>query len=489
VTATATNGARFLHSIEQECMTTVAGTDDVARIDRALGQFLTAMAGVAPSLHGGGGLFNGYGRVYVDCGGHLELAAIECDSPYFLARAVEAQHVLVGKALGVLEAEGVPLRLANNNHSGLLNGKTQTWGTHENYLVALHPSQFGERILPFLVTRVFGGAGGLRHPGGEFLAAVRPEFMRQAEGGGTTQNRAIHSTCREEHHMGRSPGGFRYHLILGDGHRSQFNLALHVGATALALRAVEETPDLDRRLAEVGPIQRRGSWPSTLRAFNLLARAGEAPRVHPMVIAVQRVYLQAAREWADRQRGLPGWVPQLLADWERTLAALEAMDLPWLSARLDAFIKYRLWTEVLRDAGRTWHDVPGATDVQSELALLDHGYHSFCDPASPFALLDDRGLLAQRVAPPIVPGREKEPWVPDTSTRARARGRFIAEKAPNRHLVVEWAAAYDVNDGRHWSLSDPFATELVATEARGPRPLPAEIALRRRLAALREAPG
>ena len=457
---------RFLHSIEQECMTTVAGTDDVALVDHALRLFLKRLAEVAPSLQCCGGLFNGYGRVYVDCGGHLELAAIECDSPYFLALAVEAQNVLVGKALAVVEAEGAPLRLANNNHSGLLQARTQTWGTHENYLVSVHPSQFGELILPFLVTRIFGGTGGVRHPTGEFLAAVRPEFMRRTDGGGTTQDRAIHSTCREEHHMGTRPDSFRYHLILGDGHRSQFNLALQVGATALALRVVEETPDLEHRLARVGSIQIRRSWLSTLRRFNLLARSGEEPRVDPKVIAVQRVYLDAAKEWYDGEREAPPWVPRLLGDWEATLAALETMDLSWLSERLDTFIKYRLWSDVLHGAGRTWHELRNATQTQSELALIDHDYHAFCDPNSPFVRLDRRGLLAQRVGAPIVPGHEAEPFVPDTQTRARARGRFIRENARKNHLVMDWSAAHDARDGRRWDLSDPFAVGYAAPRIR-----------------------
>ena len=449
-------------------MTTVAGTDESEHVDKALQLFLEALARKAPTLTGFDGLWNAYGRIYVDCGKHLELAALECDSPYFLALAVEAQNMLAAQALKDVEAKGISLRLANNNHSGLLCSKADTWGAHENYEVSVNPEKFGERILPFLVTRgAYAGAGGVRFPSAEFLAAVRPEFMRQDSGGGTTQNRAIHSTCRKEHHMGPKPSSFRYHLILGDGHRSQFNLALMVGATALALRVVEDVPDLERRLASVGSIRGEESWVDVLNRFNVLAAPGEAPRVDPQVIAIQRVYLEAAQEWHAGQTDAPEWMARLLGDWEQTLARLESMDLLWLSRRLDAFTKYTLFSHALTGSGRTWHDLVDSTQAQSELALMDHSYHTFCDPGSNFALLESRGLLEHRVGDPIVPGKEAEPFVPDTRTRARARARFIAEHAGNEQVFMDWAVACDMNDGRRWHLTEPFA-EAYTEDARGP---------------------
>jgi hypothetical protein len=36
---------------------------------------------VGATLSGHGGIFNPYGKVYCDCG-HIEIAEIECDSPY-----------------------------------------------------------------------------------------------------------------------------------------------------------------------------------------------------------------------------------------------------------------------------------------------------------------------------------------------------------------------------------------------------------------------
>ena len=127
--------SRCLFSIEQECQTTVEGTDGAAQVSGALTRFLEILGRLAPSLPGDGGLFNAYGRVYVDINCHLEFSAIECDSPYVLAQMVDTQYELATTAAAELEQSGVKLLLVNNNHSGLLRTRTAFWGTHENYLI------------------------------------------------------------------------------------------------------------------------------------------------------------------------------------------------------------------------------------------------------------------------------------------------------------------------------------------------------------------
>ncbi len=209
-----------------------------------------------------------------------------------------ACRFLATRAVEQLAAEGTKLILANNNHSGLLGDGCPVWGDHENYLVEQHPQTFAEQILPFLVTRLYHGAGGVHYPTGNFLAAVRPICMELATGGGTTEMRAIHSTAREEHHMGARPKHFRYHQILGDGHRSHFNLALQFGATALAIKAIlfdsKLRSELQRLRKEFGK-----SWVATLQQLNVLAAPGQPLGIHPLVLTTQRLYLEAARRYAD----------------------------------------------------------------------------------------------------------------------------------------------------------------------------------------------
>jgi proteasome accessory factor A len=448
----------FLLSTEEECLSIIEPPVEPPEILSTLLQLLRVMTELAPSLQGSNGIFNPYGRVYIDCG-HLELAALECDSPYLLALLVERQHLLVARALAAMAPRGHKLRLANNNHSGLLERQTSTWGAHENFLVRRHPNEFNAQILPFLVTRVYGGSGGIAYPSGHFLAGVRSVFMVLDSGGGTTSHRAIHSTGREEHHMGAASKRFRYHLILGDGHRSQFNLALQFGATALALKAIDFDPELPDRVAKAFHLPLHGSWVKTLEQFNLLAEPGKPPRVAPMVVEVQRQYHEAACRYAASLSRPAAWIARLLEDWRSTLDALERGDSGWLAARLDTFAKHEVFSRLLAASGHGWKDLPGQPHLFSELALADHDYHDFSSDESIFQRLDDRRLLAHRVGDPIPAGKEAEPWVPETATRARARARFIRDHAGTTNLLMDWSCVHDLAHGRWRRLDDPFALE------------------------------
>jgi hypothetical protein len=448
-------------SIEQECQTTVERAVGLRPIEGALMSFMRTMTDLAPALPGAGGFFNAYGRVYIDTHNHLELAAIECDSPYVLAQVVDTQYDLVRKAAAKLRHEGIDLLLVNNNHSGLLRPDAAFWGTHENYLIESSAAALADLALPFLVTRAYAGAGGVLSPSAQFLAGVRPLAMRLETGGGTTGNRAIYSTCREEHHQGPSPRRHRLHLIVGDGHRSQFNLALQLGATALALKAIQHDRQLPGDLQAVSLRRSPESWVGVLRRLNKLADPGEYPRVDPSVIAVQRIYLEAARRTVESMPEQQAWISQTLEDWERTLDAYECQDRPWLASRLDAFIKFELFSHYLAEQGRTWPDVVADHEALSELALLDHDYHAISQPSSVFTDLEERRLIDHRVAPPVTAGDEEEPFVPDVGTRARARARFIKEHARNVGLVMSWDYVREVRGHRVRKLYDPFAVGYV----------------------------
>ncbi|MBI4881878.1 MAG: proteasome accessory factor PafA2 family protein, partial [Planctomycetes bacterium] len=448
----------FVMGTEEECLT-VAGNNGWAAAQKIFVRFMRAMADLAPALPSQNGMFNGYGKILVDTGGHIELSSAECDSPYLLAEIVDRQHQLAGQALARLEQAGAPLVLANNNHSELLTRRSNTWGSHESYLTGIAPQAFTGLILPFLVTRIYAGAGGILYPCGSFVASVRALRMNLATGGDTTGHRAIHSTARDESLMGGPRRRHRYHLISGDGHRSQFNLALQFGATALALKAIEMNDGLGASLAGLA-LPRRGSWPGTMRALNVLSRRGEPLRVDPLVTATQRLYLEAARRYRAALSAAPAWIDRTLRDWEDTLAALERADWPWLAARLDAFAKHALWSGVLAARGKTWESLAHDRDLLQRLALLDQSYHEFGSASSVFALLEEAGLLEHRVAAPVAPGEEEEPFVPATATRARVRARFIRENAGQEGFHVDWCAVYDVPRNRRIDLSDPFAPAL-----------------------------
>jgi hypothetical protein len=433
------SNSQFAMSAEIECLTAVP--DDPRRTEAAAAQFIQTIGNLAPSLPGTSGIFNGYARIYCDLG-HIELALIECDDPYLLTSILERVQILATRAVARLTAGGVRLVLANNNHSGLLTHGCQVWGDHENYLVEQHPATFTEEILPFLVTRIYQGAGGIHYPTGDYLAAVRPICMELASGGGTTGMRAVHSTAREEHHMGSSPDRFRYHQILADGHRSFYNLALQFGATALAIKAMLFDARLRRELKQ-WRTQFSGDWVETLQRLHVLAPAGRELRIDPLIVQTQRLYLEGARRYATRLKNPPAWIPRILCDWEDTLNAYARLDRAWLARRLDAFAKYELYSAVLRESGSSWRQLARDDRLFCELALLDQNYHEFCNPQSVFSKLEARGLVQHRVAQQVVPGEEAEPYVPHTATRARARARFIVAQSGHKGLVIDWSWLHD----------------------------------------------
>lgn len=462
--------SQFVMSTELECLTVLEGRTASQAIER----FFEIMRGLAPTLPGPSGIFNAYGRVYIDCG-HLEMALCECASPYLLPQMVERQQGLIARAVAQLREEGFEFMLANNNHSGLLRADCPIWGAHENHMTELHPSEFGHWILPFLVSRFYAGAGGIEHPSGRFLAGVRPVRMELATGGGTTGARAIHSTAREEHHMGPLRNRFRYHLILGDGHRSHFNLALQFAATALALKAVVFDVQLRDQLRELAEFPPPEGWVSLLQRLNVLALPGQPPVVDALSLRTQRLYFQAASRYAARlaeKNELPAWVPRGLQDWEQTLTAAERHDRQWLASHLDAFAKFEFVSAVLQQDGIAWENLTDDPETFHQLALMDHSYHAFCDRESVFERLDRAGLLDHRVADPAKGGDEPEPFVPETQTRATPRARFIRDHAGRHGMVVDWACVHDSANDRFRRITDPLAREFEPWSSRPARPSP-----------------
>ena len=251
------------------------------------------------------------------------------------------------------------------------------------------------------------------------------------------------------------PDRFRYHLILADGHRSMYNTALLFGSSALAWKAMLHDCRLPRSLPR---LDSHGSgWVEILRALNRLAMPGRPPRVNPLVIATQRAFLEAAGRFAGGLSPAPPWVPRVLRDWSDTLDAMQHDDRPWLAARLDPFIKYEFFSSVLHHRGKRWGDVPGNAQLCTELELLNYSYHELTDAGSYFDRLEQAGALQHRVAEPLAPGAEPEPFVPQTETRAKTRARFIISSAGDRGLVMDWGEVCEPPAARRRTLWDPFA--------------------------------
>jgi len=443
---------RFLAGMETECLTVPQDRGKTFSIADAAAPFLASLGRLAPWLYGKGvcDRFSAYGRTYIDLD-KLELASAERESPYGVAQVNEQHKLLVANALQSLPVCD-QLIVANVNHDGVLTDTSDTWGCHGNFLVAKDPTELTDQLLPFLATSNYTGAGAVHYPTGNLLGSVRHHFLVQDTGGSTQQRRSLFGGVKSEN------GYIRYHPIHADSNRSQYSESLHCGQLMLVLAALQNDPSLIVGIPELRPPHsRRSLWMETLRTYNVLTAGDRPPRVEPVVLQVQQVYLDAVRRYFSRLVSFPEWVPRLIDQWEQTIRALLHEDHAWLAARLDPWIKYNVICDFLAAEGKTWSDLRSKKSLHYPLALLNQNYHEFANPQSVFSQLEEAGMLAHRVAPQIPPGGEPEPFVPATSTRAQARARFIRDHSGEPGLQCDWSSICDETRYQRWSLEDPFA--------------------------------
>src|SRR5213083_1476701 len=185
-------------------------------------------------------------RYYVDHA-HPEYSTPECLSPRALVIHDKAGERILERSLAVVAAEmpSSPTLAIYKNNS---DGKGNSYGTHENYLVD-RATPFGDIVrdlTPFFVSRqIFTGAGklGLEAQWDErgkhvFQLTQRADFFETEVGLETTLKRPIINTRDEPH---ADPERYRrLHVIVGDANRCEIATFLKVGTTALVLAMIED---------------------------------------------------------------------------------------------------------------------------------------------------------------------------------------------------------------------------------------------------------
>src|SRR5437763_5992870 len=190
-------------------------------------------------------------RYYVDHA-HPEYSTPECITPRDLVVHDKAGERILERSLQEVQQilpPGQRLNIYKNNS----DGKGNSYGTHENYLVdrAIPFARIVRDLTPFFVTRqIFTGAGKVGAEGqhGEraigFQLTQRSDFFEAEVGLETTLKRPIINTRDEPH---ADPEKYRrLHCIIGDANMSEVATFLKVGATALVLEMIEDEflPDL-----------------------------------------------------------------------------------------------------------------------------------------------------------------------------------------------------------------------------------------------------
>ncbi|MEX2421653.1 MAG: depupylase/deamidase Dop, partial [Actinomycetota bacterium] len=307
------------------------------------------------------------------------------------------------------------------------DGKGNSYGTHENYLVdrAVPFGDIVRDLTPFFVTRqVFTGAGKVgfeaqwddrgRHG---YQLTQRADFFETEVGLETTLKRPIINTRDEPH---ADPEKYRrLHVIVGDANLCEVATFLKLGTTGIVLKMIEDAflPDLviDNPVAALHAVSRDVGLDTEL---NL----SDGRRM--TALQMQGEYLELARKYVDREDDTPE-NREVLDRWEAVLIALGSAPMS-LAGQLDWVAKRRL-VEGYRDRdGLSWGD--------PKLRAIDLQYHDVRRDRGLYHRLERTGKIERLTTDDEV---ERAVMNPPEDTRAYFRGRCIA-RFPEAIAAASW---------------------------------------------------
>jgi len=353
-----------------------------------------------------------------ECADALELVCADKAGERILARSMLASRRIV--------EPGQEIVVYKNNS----DGKGNSYGTHENYLVdrKVPFASLVRHLLPWFVSRqVFTGAGKVGTENGaapaDYQLSQRADFFEEEVGLETTLKRPIVNTRDEPH---ADPQQYRrLHVIAGDANLCEVATFLKVGTTAIVLAMIEDD-FIDKDLSIVGPVaaMRTVSHDPTCRASVDMHEGGRATAVE-----LQWEFLRLAQKYAD-ETGLEACGGedvggQILARWESVLADLER-DPMALDGQLDWVTKLSLLEAYVARDGLDWSD--------PKLSLLDLQYHDVRPDRSLYERLVRAGKVERLVDEADVMRAITEP---PGSTRAYFRGECLA-RWPDAVVAANW---------------------------------------------------
>jgi proteasome accessory factor A len=371
-------------------------------------------------------------RLYVDHA-HPEYSTPECTDPLEAALHDKAgEYVLeqAARAARALLPTGERLFIHKNNS----DGKGNSYGAHENYLVA-RPVPFGElvrHLTPFFVSRqIVTGSGKIGSENGrpavDFQISQRADFFEEEVGLETTLKRPIINTRDEPH---ADPTKYRrLHVIIGDANLSEMQIFLKLATTRLVLEAIE-AGTIGDPIVLTDPVESvwRVSHDPTLRTT---VRLADGSRMS--ALDLQWHYLEAISKHAEME-GVSDIDQRAIAEWEQVLELLEA-DPRSAADRLDWAAKLDL-LEHYRERDRLeWSDPKlRLLDLQYHDVDQDKGlYHRLINSNRMRRLFTDTQIALAATAPP-------------ESSRAYFRGRCV-EKFAESIVAANWdSLIFDVGE-------------------------------------------
>jgi proteasome accessory factor A len=364
-------------------------------------------------------------RYYVDHA-HPEYSTPECASPRDLVIHDKAGERILERSLDELErAMPGSQRIAVYKNNS--DGKGNSYGTHENYLVdrAVPFATIVRDLTPFFVSRqIFCGAGKLGTEASwddrdrqRFQLTQRADFFEAEVGLETTLKRPIINTRDEPH---ADPDRYRrLHVIVGDANLCEVATFLKVGTTALVLKMIEDDylPDL----TVANPV---ASLHEVSRDLSCRAVVRLADGRRPSAIELQWEYLERAKKYVEQEDPTAQNI-EVVERWEAILSGLEDDPLE-LHRELDWVAKYRVLEGYRQRDGLDWGD--------HKLRLVDLQYHDVRRDKGLYHRLAATGKVERLVTDEEI---ERAVLEPPEDTRAYFRGRCIS-RYPDAIAAASW---------------------------------------------------
>jgi proteasome accessory factor PafA2 len=390
-------------------------------------------------------------RYYVDHA-HPEYSTPECLTPRELVIHDKAGERILARSLEVL-ATDMPHAPALSIYKNNSDGKGNSYGTHENYLVdrATPFADIVRDLTPFFVSRqIFTGAGKVGFEGNwddrsasGYQLTARADFFETEVGLETTLKRPIINTRDEPH---ADPEKYRrLHVIVGDANRCEVAQFLKVGTTAIVLKMIEDgfVPDLSL----VSPVAALHDVSRDLE-LSLALELVDGRRLTAMQLQLE--YFELARKYVDREDDTPE-NREVLDRWEGVLSALRD-DPMSLSAQLDWVAKLRVLEGYRERDGLAWND--------PKLRAIDLQYHDVRPDRGLYDRLAASGKVERLTTDDQV---ERAVMEPPEGTRAFFRGRCIS-RYPEAIAAASWDSVI-MDAGRESLQRVPMREPLKGTRA------------------------
>jgi proteasome accessory factor A len=396
-------------------------------------------------------------RLYVDHA-HPEYSSPECRSPLEATLFDVAGEEVMRRALLVANSSLEPehaITLYKNNS----DGKGNSYGTHENYLVS-RDVDFGSVIramVPHFVSRqIVVGAGkvGAETDHGhdadpDFQLSQRAEFFEEVVGLETTLKRPIINTRDEPH--SDAERFRRLHVIIGDANLSQVATFVKLGSTALLLAALEDEGPDSFPSPPRHPVRavRAFSLDTTLRAVEICDdnRWRSAWDFQDELWELASAY---AKKSGGEAVGDEDEVALVLQEWREMLDGVRD-DPDSVADRVDWVAKQRIVNGIRERYDLSVHD--------AKLRAIDLQYHDLRPEKS----------LAQRVGlKSLLQNDEVREAVhnPPRTTRAYFRGQCVA-RYPDQIAAANWdSVVFDLGEGplQRVPMMDPLRGTAALTE-------------------------